>query len=188
MESAAIFTVHQVLLLVLGQIKHPAQVVLASTLIPSIGMCLFNRDLFIVSGSRALQLMRMTWGLVGIVFALMTIRTHLAKTEVEDSYVTTSRRFSSAAGRVWGTHGNSHGGLSSNGNSEANTRGESRNHIHLKETFEHDSLHLHPLKGNLSQHKGTLEIRSTASQEDFENDHDLVEGPRVRVTKSVSVV
>ncbi|TEB37708.1 hypothetical protein FA13DRAFT_1607268, partial [Coprinellus micaceus] len=52
-ESASIFTIQQIILLIFQQVKHPASVILHATLVPSIG----------------------------IVFVLMTLRTHLAKSE-----------------------------------------------------------------------------------------------------------
>ncbi|KAF5332219.1 hypothetical protein D9611_007988 [Ephemerocybe angulata] len=54
-ESALIFTVQQILLLILLELNHTAQVILHATLVPSIG----------------------------IVFVLMTLRTHIARTESE---------------------------------------------------------------------------------------------------------
>ncbi|TEB37059.1 hypothetical protein FA13DRAFT_1094522 [Coprinellus micaceus] len=54
-ESALIFTLQQIILLILQQLDHPAQVILHATLVPSIG----------------------------VVFVLMTLRTHIAKTESE---------------------------------------------------------------------------------------------------------
>jgi len=54
-ESASIFTIQQIILLVLLEINHPAQVILHETLVPS----------------------------MGLIFVLMTLRTHMAKTDSE---------------------------------------------------------------------------------------------------------
>ncbi|KAJ2913611.1 hypothetical protein MD484_g6800, partial [Candolleomyces efflorescens] len=54
-ESALIFTVQQLILLILLELDHPAQVILHATLVPS----------------------------MGLVFVLMTLRTHFARTDTE---------------------------------------------------------------------------------------------------------
>lgn len=71
-ESALIFTLQQVILLVLLQLDHPAQVILHATLVPSIGECASPLN-FSCAEPRC----------TGVVFVLMTLRTHIAKTETE---------------------------------------------------------------------------------------------------------
>ncbi|KAJ3531499.1 hypothetical protein NMY22_g8128 [Coprinellus aureogranulatus] len=72
-ESALIFTLQQIILLVLLQLDHPAQVILHATLVPSIGQFSLPIDAHPM----------VTVVSLGIVFVLMTLRTHIAKTESE---------------------------------------------------------------------------------------------------------